>query len=79
MAFSASQFPALNPIENLWWGLKKAVAAHKPSNLNELEAFAREEWAKIPGERGVSEAYQHLARGYQGKRMLHQVPSLGVE
>lgn len=43
-----SQSPDLNPIENLWWDLKKAVAARKPKNLTELEAFAREEWAKIP-------------------------------
>ena len=41
----------LNSIENLWWDLKKAVAARKPSNSNELEAFAHEEWAKIPVER----------------------------
>ncbi|KAL0152022.1 hypothetical protein M9458_052667 [Cirrhinus mrigala] len=46
-----SQSPDLNPIENLWWNLKKAVAARKPSNITELEAFAREEWAKIPIER----------------------------
>ena len=43
-----SQFPDLNPIENLWWELKKAVAARKPKNVNELDAFAHEEWAKIP-------------------------------
>lgn len=36
--------------ENLWWNLKKAVAAQKPSNLNALEAFVWEEWAKIPQE-----------------------------
>ena len=46
-----SQSPGLNLIENLRWNLKKAVAARKPSNINELEAFAREEWAKIPIER----------------------------
>lgn len=43
-----SQSPDLNPIENLWWDLKKAVAACKPKNVTELEAFALEEWAKIP-------------------------------
>ena len=43
-----SQSPDLNPIENLWWDLKKAVAARKPKNVTELEAFAHEEWAKIP-------------------------------
>ena len=39
-----SQSPDLNPIENLWWDLKKAVAARKPSNITELEAFAHEDW-----------------------------------
>ncbi|KAI4901651.1 hypothetical protein NFI96_012829 [Prochilodus magdalenae] len=43
-----SQSPDLNPIENLWWDLKKAVAVRKPKNVTELEAFAHEEWAKIP-------------------------------
>ena len=37
-----SQSPGLNLIENLWWDLEKAVAAQKPSNITELEAFARE-------------------------------------
>uniref|UniRef100_A0A3B4ZPX8 Tc1-like transposase DDE domain-containing protein n=1 Tax=Stegastes partitus TaxID=144197 RepID=A0A3B4ZPX8_9TELE len=46
-----SQSPDLNPIENLWWDLKKAVAARKPKNISELEAFAHEEWAKIPAGR----------------------------
>ncbi|KAI4900273.1 hypothetical protein NFI96_023147 [Prochilodus magdalenae] len=43
-----SQSPDLNPIENLWWDLKKAVPVRKPKNVTELEAFAHEEWAKIP-------------------------------
>ena len=38
-----SQSPDLNPIENLWWDLKKTVAARTP----ELETFAHEEWPKI--------------------------------
>lgn len=46
-----SQSPDLNPIENLWWDLKKAVAARKPKNLAALETIAQEEWAKIPQER----------------------------
>ena len=41
----------MNPIENLWWDLKKAVAARKPTNISELKAFAHEEGAKIPKER----------------------------
>uniref|UniRef100_A0A8C5M825 Tc1-like transposase DDE domain-containing protein n=1 Tax=Leptobrachium leishanense TaxID=445787 RepID=A0A8C5M825_9ANUR len=36
-----SQSPDLNPIENLWWDLKKAVAVRKPKNVTEREAFAR--------------------------------------
>lgn len=46
-----SQSPDLNPIENLWWDLKKAVRARRPSNLCELEQFCKEEWGKIPKER----------------------------
>ena len=42
------QSPDLNPIENLCRELKKAVASRKPKNISELEAFAHEEWAKIP-------------------------------
>ncbi len=42
-----SQSPDLNPIENLWWDLKKAFAAQRPSKIIKLEAFAHEEWAKI--------------------------------
>lgn len=45
-----SQSPDLNPIENLWRELKKRVSARRPSNLNDLETFAKEEWAKIPAE-----------------------------
>ncbi|KAG2470039.1 TCB1 transposase, partial [Polypterus senegalus] len=43
-----SQSPDLNIIENLWCELKRAVHARKPSNLNELEMFCKEEWSKIP-------------------------------
>uniref|UniRef100_A0A8C5MZ74 Transposase Tc1-like domain-containing protein n=1 Tax=Leptobrachium leishanense TaxID=445787 RepID=A0A8C5MZ74_9ANUR len=46
-----SQSPDLNPIENLWWDLKKAVAVRKPKNVTELEALAHDEWAKIPVDR----------------------------
>ena len=45
-----SQSPDLNPIENLWRDLKIRVMARKPTNLTQLESFAKEEWAKIPQE-----------------------------
>ena len=61
-----SQSPDLNPIENLWWELKKGVASRKPKNISELEAFAHEEWAKIPQER-----CQKLVSGYASR--LQQV------
>lgn len=50
-----SQSPDLNPIENLWFDLK-----WKLSNLEELEKFCHEEWAKIPVERcdKLIETYQ---------------------
>ncbi len=42
--------PDLNPIEHLWRDLKTAVGRRHPSNLNDLEQFAKEEWSKIPVE-----------------------------
>lgn len=41
----------LNPIEHLWRDLKIAVARRHPSNLRNLEQFAKEEWSRIPVER----------------------------
>jgi len=32
-----------NPIENIWWDLKNAVAASKPKAIAALEAIAHEE------------------------------------
>ena len=32
--------PDSNPIENLWWNLKKVVVGCKPKNISELEASA---------------------------------------
>ncbi|KAI4876674.1 hypothetical protein NFI96_027141, partial [Prochilodus magdalenae] len=55
-----SQSPDLNIIENLWCHLKRAVHARKPSNLNELEMFCKEEWSKIP-----SVTMQTLIRSYR--------------
>ena len=51
ISWNVLEWLSQSPDLNLWWDLKKAVAAWKPSNINELEAFACEEWAKIPTER----------------------------
>jgi len=40
--------PDLNPIENIWGILKDAVEKRAPKTLAELEAFAIDEWGKIP-------------------------------
>jgi transposase len=40
--------PDLNPIENMWGILKRAVELRSPKTLAELEAFAIDEWRKIP-------------------------------
>ena len=57
-----SQSPDLNPIENLWWDLKKAVAARRPKNLGDLETIAHEEWAKIPTHRCQSLVSSYASR-----------------
>ncbi len=56
--------PDLNPIEHLWRDLKTAVGRRHPSNLNDLEQFAKEEWSKIPVER-----CKKLIHGYR-KRLI---------
>jgi transposase len=38
----------LNPIENIWGILKTRIRTRNPQNLNELWAFALEEWEAIP-------------------------------
>ena len=50
-SWNVLEWPSQSLDLNLWWDMKKAVAAQKPSNTNELEAFACEEWAKNPTER----------------------------
>ena len=43
-----SQSPDLNPIENLWFQLKRAVHKRRPKDIKDLERFCMEEWSKIP-------------------------------
>ena len=42
--------PDLNPIENVWHMLKRAVESRNPTNINDLKQYSLEEWAKIPQE-----------------------------
>jgi len=42
-----SQSPDMNPIENLWDLLGRAVQEHKPSSKRELENILMQEWSKI--------------------------------
>ena len=70
-----SQNPDLNPIENLWHTLKKAVSKRLPKNKDDLWQICQEEWAKIPPEtcRGLVKSYGHRlsavkqAKGYATK------------
>ena len=42
--------PDLNPIENVWHMLKRAVESRNPASINDLKQYSLEEWAKIPQE-----------------------------
>uniref|UniRef100_A0A8C4RYG7 Tc1-like transposase DDE domain-containing protein n=1 Tax=Erpetoichthys calabaricus TaxID=27687 RepID=A0A8C4RYG7_ERPCA len=63
--------PDLNPIEHLWRDLKIAVGRRRPSNLRNLEQFAKEEWSEIPVER-----CNKLVDGYR-KRLISVIFSKG--
>lgn len=47
-----AQSPDLNPIEHLWWELKKRLAAYEtePSSIHELWERVEREWEAIPAE-----------------------------
>lgn len=66
-----SQSPDLNPIEMLWQDLKKAVHLRKPSNIQQLKQFCKEEWSKISSER-----CQKLVHSYQ-KRLQAVIEAKG--
>lgn len=46
-----AQSPDLNPIENLWSDLKKAVGGSSPKNANELWELVEAAWMNIPVKR----------------------------
>uniref|UniRef100_A0A0K8UJC9 Transposable element Tc1 transposase n=1 Tax=Bactrocera latifrons TaxID=174628 RepID=A0A0K8UJC9_BACLA len=46
-----AQSPDLNPIENLWTDLKKAVWDEKPTNNKDLWEVVQKAWYNIPLER----------------------------
>jgi len=77
-----SQSPDLNPIENLWWDLKKAVAVRKPKYITELEAISHEEWTKIPQKRCQNLVsgwlYISFAAGCNSKRVLKLLAMKGL-
>ena len=71
----------MNPTENLWWDLKKTVAARKPKNISKLEAFAHEECATIPKDRCQKERkklQETFIGGDKGQRMLDNILILGL-
>lgn len=45
-----SQSPDLNPIENLWYILKRNIYRAKPQTLEQLKAAAEKEWTEIAPE-----------------------------
>ncbi|KAK3550813.1 hypothetical protein QTP70_005720 [Hemibagrus guttatus] len=55
-----SQSPDLNPAENLWRELKIQARVRKPSNLQQLGAFAKEECGNMPQQncRNLVETYK---------------------
>lgn len=46
----APQSPDLNPIENVWWELKKRIQAAKPATTDQLSIAIKNSWSEIPVE-----------------------------
>ena len=61
--------PDLNPIENLWGVLQRAVSNRGPSDRDELVRFVRAEWLAIP-----QNTIDHLVESFDGRvqRLLQQ-------
>lgn len=67
--------------ENLSYELKSAIGKRKPSNIQEVEQFAKAEWEKIPSERckkligGYQERLEaaSTAKGCATKLLLHML------
>lgn len=72
------QSPDLNPTENLWLDLKRAVHTRSPQNLAEFEQFCKEEWSKVVVSRCASliETYQHRL---QPKGEIYEILTEGGE
>ena len=66
-----SQSPDLNPIEMLWHDLNRAVHTRYPKNIAELKQFCKEEWSKIPPDRGTG-----LIRNYR-KHLVEFIAAKG--
>jgi hypothetical protein len=46
-----AQSPDLNPIENLWGDVKKAVSTANPTNAQQLWEATQQGWYAIPAEK----------------------------
>jgi len=54
--------PNLNPIENLWSDLKRRVERRNPTTAQQLEVYAREEWANTSREMLAKLAHSMVTR-----------------